>query len=108
MKILTTLILTSLILSTCQVQKIDLILNLEKGKEYKHIMDSKTTVIQDLNGQKMNIVMIIGGTITYVVKSINGSDYGMDAKFDKLSMSMEFPQGTMAFNSENNDTNDIV
>jgi hypothetical protein len=31
----------------------------------------------------------------------------MDAKFEKLSMSMQIPQGTMEFSSEKNDVNDI-
>jgi len=107
MKRIFTLILVSSILISCQGQKTDLALKLELGKEYKQVTSSKATIIQDINGQKINMVMTINGTLTFLVKINNENGYDMDARFEKLSMSMQLPQGTMEFNSEKNDVNDI-
>ncbi len=107
MKTISILILTTIFLTSCQSKSSDLTLRLEKGKEYKQITNSKATIIQEVNGQKMNMAMTINGTMTFLVKDITKSGYDMDAKFEKLSMSMQMPQGTMEFSSEKNDVNDI-
>lgn len=107
MKTILTLILTVFVLTSCQTQNLDLSLKLKKGKEYKQITNSKTTIIQEVNGQKMNMVMTIKGTMTFLVKDITENGYNMDAKFQELSMSMQMPQGLMEFSSEKNDANDI-
>jgi len=107
MKTIFILIFTSTILISCQSQQSQLFLNLEKGKEYRQSINSKATIIQDINGQKINIVMTIKGVLTFEVKSITNSGYSMNTKYDKLSMSMQMPQGEMEFSSENNDPNDI-
>lgn len=107
MKTIFTLILTVFVLTSFQTQNSDLSLKLEKGKEYKQITNSKTTIIQEVNGQKMNMVMTIKGTMTFLVKDITENGYNMDAKFEELSMSMQMPQGLMEFSSEKNDANDI-
>jgi hypothetical protein len=107
MRTIFTLIIASIIFTSCQSQKTDLSLRLEKGKVYKQITNSKATIIQEVNGQKMNMVMTISGTMTFLVKDVNASGYSMDTKFESLSMSMQMPQGTMDFSSEKNDPNDI-
>lgn len=107
MKTIFTLILTVFVLTSCQTQNSDLSLKLEKGEEYKQITNSKATIIQEVNGQKMNMVMTIKGTMTFLVKDITENGYNMDAKFEELSMSMQMPQGLMEFSSEKNDANDI-
>lgn len=107
MKTIFTLILTVFVLTSYQTQNSDLSLKLEKGKEYKQITNSKTTIIQEVNGQKVNMVMTIKGTMTFLVKDITENGYNMDAKFEELSMSMQMPQGLMEFSSEKNDANDI-
>lgn len=107
MRPIITLIFTAFILTSCQTQSSDLTLKLEKGKEYKQITNSKATIIQEVNGQKMNMVMAINGTMTFFVKDITENGYDMDAKFEVLSMSMQMPQGLMEFSSEKNDANDI-
>lgn len=107
MKTIFTLILTVFVLTSFQTQNSDLSLKLEKGKEYKQITNSKTTIIQEVNGQKVNMVMTIKGTMTFLVKDITENGYNMDAKFEELSMSMQMPQGLMEFSSEKNDANDI-
>ncbi|MEN8120080.1 MAG: DUF6263 family protein [Bacteroidota bacterium] len=101
------LILVSFILTSCQAQQTELKLNLEKGKEYKQIIDSKATIIQDFNGQKMNTEMTTKRSMSYLVKVVNENDYEMEVKYDSLSMSMQLPQGTMEYSSEKNDEQDI-
>lgn len=107
MRTLFSLILTSIILTSCQSQKVDLSLKLEKGKVYKQVTVSKATITQEVNGNKMNMVMTINGTMSFFVKEINDNGYNMYSKFEKLSMSMQMPQGTIAFSSEKNDVKDI-
>lgn len=107
MRTIVTLIFALIILASCHPQSTDLSLKLEKGKEYKQIMNSKATIIQQINGQKMNMTMTIIGTMTFLVKDISESNFIIDTKFEKLSMSMQMPQGTIDFSSEKNDPNDI-
>lgn len=107
MKSIFTLIFVSLLFSAGHSKSTDLSLRLEKGKEYKQITTSKATIIQDINGQKMNMVMTVSGTMIFLVKEVNTNGYKMDVKFETLSMSMQMPQGTLSFSSENNDPNDI-
>ncbi len=107
MKTILTLILATLIFSVCQSQSSDLFLKLENGKVYKQITNSKATINQEVNGQTMDMVMTINGTMTFLVKAIDESGFHMDTKFEKLSMSMQMPQATMEFNSEKKDENDI-
>jgi hypothetical protein len=108
MKTIITLIITSIIFLTCHAQKSDLALKLEQGKEYKQKTDTRTTISQEVNGLKIEILMTIKGTMTFLVKSISETNYDMDTYFDNLSMSIQLPHATMEFSSEKNDTNDIV
>lgn len=101
------LIFASLLLVSCQAQKVELILNLEKGKEYKQITNSKATIIQDINGQKINMVMTIKGGMSYKVDAVNEADYDLEVKYESLSMTMQLPQGTIEFSSDKNDEQDI-
>ena len=107
MRTIFTLIIASIILTSCQSQSTDLSLRLEKGKEYKQITNSKATIIQEVNRQKMNMVMTIAGTMTFFVKDISANGYSMDTKFETLNMSKKMPKGKMNFRSEKNDPNDI-
>jgi len=107
MRTILTLIFTTIIISSCWSQSTDLSLRLEKNKEYKQITNSKATIIQEVNGQQMNIVMTISGTMTFLVTDITESTYNLDTKFENLSISMQMPQGKMDFSSDKNDPNDI-
>lgn len=100
-------ILVAFIISSCQSERTDLALNLEKGKEYKQVTCSKATISQDFMGQQMNMVMTINGSMSYLVNSVKESCYDITAKFEKLSMSMELPQGKVEFDSEKTDVNDV-
>jgi hypothetical protein len=107
MKTIITLILMSIIFTSGHSQSAELSLKLENGKEYKQITNSIATIIQEVNGQKMNMIMTINGIVTFLVKASDENGYEMDTKFEKLSMSMRMPQLTLEFSSEKNDENDI-
>lgn len=101
------ILFTTIIFTSCQSQNTDLSLRLEKGKEYKQVINSEITIDQEISGQKINMVMTINGTMTFLVTNITESGYDMESQYKKLSMSMKMPQGTMEFNSEKNNPNDI-
>ena len=107
MKKIINLILVSFIVISCLAQQTELKLNLEKGKEYRQVTDSKAAIIQDVNGQKINMEMTIKGSMSYLVKVVTDKDYEMEVKYENLSMSMQLPQGKMEFSSEKNDEQDV-
>lgn len=106
-KIFALLLVSTIWTLSCQTQKIDLALKLEKGKAYKQNTNSKVTIIQDINGQKINTVVTVKGTMTFLVKSVDQNGYNMDLKYEKLSMAMQLPQGEVEFSSEKKEANDI-
>lgn len=87
-------------------QSVELKLNLELGKVYPQLMHSKALVIQDINGQKINIDVTLGGKLTYLIKAVGENDYQMEVEYKRLSMSMSFPQGSANFDSEKKDKSD--
>lgn len=107
MKNIFNLILLIIAITSSQAQKSDLTLNLEKGKEYKQVTDSKATIIQDINGQKINMVMTIKGGMLFKVIETNPSGYDLEVKYESLSMTMEMPQGKMEFRDDKDDKTDI-
>lgn len=107
MKSIFTLILTLIILIPCQAQKVNLALNLEVGKEYEQYTDSKSTIIQDINGENFNMKISNRGTMIYLVKSINNNNYCMDVRYEHIAMSMQFAHTTVEFSSDKEDENDL-
>ncbi len=107
MKAILTLFFVTLIFSVCQSQSSELSLKLVNGNVYRQITNSKVTISQEVNGQTMDMVMKINGTMTFHVKAIDENGFHMDTKFEKLSMSMQMPQATMEFDSEKKDENDV-
>lgn len=108
MRITFSLLLLFVTLTACQAEKTNLALNLEKGKVYKQVTNSKSTITQDFNGQKVNMVMTVKGKISYKVVSVNPSDYDFEVEYESLGMIMELPQGKMEFSSDKNDEKDIL
>lgn len=107
MRTILTLIIAIIFTTFSQAQNANLRLNLKIGETYKQKSISKSTIIQEINGQNINMVMTINGTTSFYVDAIIDEAYKMDVKFVYLSMTMEMPQVTMEFNSEKNDSNDI-
>lgn len=108
MKKIYTLLLASIIFTSIQSQTIDLSFKLEKGKEYKHVTSTKSTVAQNMMAQEINMTMTVNGATSFLVKDITNDNYEMDATYDELSMSIEMPQGKQSYSSEVSDENDPV
>ena len=108
MKAFLSLILVVFIFADCQSQGKKLGLRLEVGETYKQVTNSKVNIIQDLNGQEMEMTMVVGGSMSFLTKSADKNSYKMDATFEELKMSMEMPQGSVEFSSEKNDPNDVL
>lgn len=119
MRTIITLLVASLTLSFCQsrkpnlalktnqVQKTNLTLQLEVGKSYNQTTNSKATIIQDIEGQEMTIEMIMKGNMSFLVKAVHSNVYDMEVKYNNMAMTMQLPEGTMEFSSDNKDKNDV-
>jgi len=98
------LVFASFLFIASHAQKAMLKLNLKKGEAYKQKMFSNAEVLQEVNGQKVNIMMTINGSMVYQVKTINEQGYEMEVTYESLTMSMQLPQGTMEFSSDKRTT----
>ncbi|MCV9387096.1 DUF6263 family protein [Reichenbachiella ulvae] len=109
MRKLTNLVLMMLFaISTLHAQKTDLSLKLKEGESYSQITESTVNIVQDMNGQKMNMTMIVSGSMTFKVKSISKEGFLMDAEYDSLAMTMKMPQGAMSYSSEKEGEVDLL
>ena len=107
MKILLNLFFVNILVVTCYAQKIDLTLNLEKGKEYKQITNSKITKNQKSYGKDTSMITYIKDEIIYKVVSVNIADYNLEAKYENLSMTFDLLQDTIINSSEINEVQDF-
>lgn len=108
MKTIFTLIITSIVLISCQTRKSDLTLKLEAGKEYQQKTDMVTSVTQDMDGQKIYMEISSKAIMTFLVKSVNKTDYHMDVKYDSMNMTMQTPWGVVEFSSTKSDPDDFL
>ncbi len=108
MKKILNLILAVLILASCQTEKTNLRLNLEKGKTYPQVTNLKSTIKQNFMGQDINMVMSVQGNMLYTVKAVTDNGYEMDVEYNSLSLTMELPTGTVEFSSENNEKQEML
>lgn len=81
-------------------QKVSPQLNLVKGATYSTISKNVSRINQTINGQPMEINMVINGKISFNVAGIRDSLYDMQVKYDSLSLHMNLPTGEMTFSSE--------
>jgi hypothetical protein len=93
---------------SCQSEPVDIQLNLEKGKEYTQNMTSKFTTIVEVTGQKMNIAITIKGQMSYLVENVSDTAYYVTVRFNKLSMALQSPVGTVIIDSESTDEDDFI
>lgn len=107
MKKLFTLIFITAFFQTVIAQKQKLGFNLVVGETYYQIMQSSSTIEQEIKGQKMNIDLTISGKTAFKVTNRNDSIYDIDVSFQQLAMSMKLPSGDVSFDSNKKDTNDI-
>lgn len=107
MKKIITLLITLVIVTSCQGQKEKLELNLTKGETYNQKITSNTSIVQTINGQQVNIGMSLNATMAYKITDIRNTVYDMEVRYESLTMKMGLPNGDMEFSSEKNDENDI-
>ncbi len=108
MKTIHTFIFLFIILFSAEAKKVDLKLKLETGKEYRQKMVSESNIIQEISGQKMDMVMSITGEMLFKVNDYQNGVYDMDVNYERLAMSIKMPQMTMEFSSEKEDENDVL
>jgi len=90
-------------------QKVELGLNLVEGRTYTQNSVSSVSIVQNINGQELNINMSIKGSMSYLVKTATKVDYVIEMSYETLSMFMELPQGgSVEFSSQKTDQNDIM
>lgn len=107
MKRIQNLLIGLILLTSCQVHKEKLELNLTKGKIYTQNITANTSVIQTFNGQQTNINMSIKSKMTYKVIDIQNAMYNLEVRYESLIMKMSLPNGVMEFSSEKNDEQDV-
>lgn len=96
------LILAPALAATAQ-EKIGL--NLLKNGVYTYHSVSKLSIQQTVNGQQMNMLMNVSGTISFTVTEVRDTFYLMEARYTRLAMDMKVPNGDVSFNSDNMDEN---
>ena len=107
MKQIYTLIASIFVLFAANAQSTELRLNLKKGREYRQSSEASMTIAQDLNGENMNIFMVIKGRMVFKVTAVHEKEYEMDVKYEQLSLSMQMAQGGVEFSSDQPDENDV-
>lgn len=108
MKKLLSILFIAVLFNACNTQEEGLSLNLKKGEAYNQNTKSEMSIIQEINGQKMEINMTLDGNMIFEVTDINDGKYLMDASFSEMKMTMNTPQGSMEFSSENPAENDLM
>jgi hypothetical protein len=88
-------------------QKFAFSLHLEKGKTYRHLASSKSTVLQEVNGQQTEMTMIVRGATSYLVKNVVNNLYTIDVTYDSLFMAMSVGEITREFSSEIKNESDV-
>lgn len=88
-------------------QKQKLGFNLMIGQTYYHVMQSSSSIKQEINGQEINIDITLSGRMAFKVTNLENTVYSMDVSYEQLAMTMKLPNGEMIFNSEKDDKTDI-
>jgi hypothetical protein len=107
MKTKIALLITLFILSFGQAQKTIIALNLEKNVEYIQHTNAKMTLVQNVSGMKMEILVTMKGSMSYLVKAVNKNDYDMEVRYNELYLKMKTSQSETIFDSGSKDSTDI-
>lgn len=100
MKNIFILVLSAIILASCSPSA-PLGFHLKEGEIYHQNMKLKATVVQNIQGQNMELIMTIGGDMEYKVLAAKDDIYELEVKYKSLTMEMQLPQGNMSYSSEN-------
>lgn len=108
MKIFLSFFLSIFICFSCQSQTQKIELKLIKGQSYTQKTVANTVIKQKLNDQEVNVNLAIIGKMKYLVTDYASGIYSIDVSYENLSMKMVHPGGTIFFDSEKNDTTDMM
>jgi hypothetical protein len=89
-------------------QKVKPALKLVKGNTYYLVTSAHSVIKQTINGQLNNIDMTIDGKMSFKVLNADDSLYYMEVNYTKVGMKMVLATGTVAFDSDNKDTTNIM
>ncbi|WP_196895593.1 DUF6263 family protein [Aureivirga marina] len=81
-------------------QKVNLELNLEKGKTYYQNSEITTNISQNVQGTEIKIDVIASTKMAYKVIDEAKGIYSIECSFDNLSSEIKTPQGNVTFSSE--------
>ncbi|MBK7427824.1 MAG: hypothetical protein IPI60_12735 [Saprospiraceae bacterium] len=107
MKTIINLCIPFLLFTICQAQKSDLSLNLEIGKSYTQEINSRSSITQEVSGQKVEMEMSNISSMSFLVKRLIGEGYDLEVKYDKIIMSVSSSGTVMEFNSEVRKDDDV-
>lgn len=75
-------------------------LNLTIGNTYSHVQQSKSIIIQTINGQDTPINMELSAKTNYYIKSAHDSVYDMMVSYERLGIKNNGEKGEMEFSSD--------
>jgi len=97
------ILLFSLLITSFTVcsQKITIELRLEKGKEYRHSIDSKIEMFEKKAGKTTKMNMVITGNIVYLVEKIKKDEMTIKTRYESLKMEFRTKDSEIIYDSEN-------
>lgn len=84
-------------------QKTELKFNLEQGKTYYQETVSEMAISQIMMGMTIDMTTTVGTSTSFLVKAARDGHYDIDMKYDKLSMAMKSPYGTIDTSSDDDE-----
>lgn len=88
-------------------QKSTLALHLVKGNTYYMVTNTNMAVSQTISGQFQNVNSTITAKMAFTVTAVMDTAYAMQVRYDRIGMQMTLPGGTINFESDKKDPNDI-
>lgn len=96
--------LTAMMVS-CSTEKLNEIkLNLTEGENYAQNMSTTMEMIQNFQGQKMNIDVKVDADFNNKVVKFENGEYSLESNFQRMEMEMKNPMINMSFSSEKMDS----
>lgn len=86
---------------TSNSQKNVIELHLEKGKEYRHSIDSKIEMFEKKAGKTTKMNMVITGNIVYLVEKIKKDEMTIKTRYESLKMGIKTKDSEIIYDSEN-------
>ena len=95
---------------SCSTEKLNEIkLNLSEGENYAQNMSTSMEMIQNFQGQKMNIDVNVNANFNNKVIKVENGEYTLESNFELMEMDMKNPMMNMSFSSEKIDsTNEMT